>query len=44
MDDDTKARAAAATGADMVNNRSLNIFNGLLRVPVKGKIPALNAI
>ncbi|MGB9164068.1 MAG: hypothetical protein WCC41_06405, partial [Rhodomicrobium sp.] len=29
---------------DLVNNRSRNIFNGLLRVPVNEKIPALNLI
>ena len=31
-------------GADMVNGRDENIFNGLYRVPVKEKIPALNSI
>ena len=38
------ARAALDAGAVMVNMRSRNIFNGLLRVPVKEKIPALNSI
>ena len=28
-DDGSEARAVAATGADMVNGRGLNIFNGL---------------
>jgi hypothetical protein len=34
----------ADCGADLVNKRARNIFNGLLRVPVKKKIPALNLI
>ena len=39
-----EAPGAAARGADMVNRRDGNIFNGLWRVPVKGKIPALDSI
>ena len=39
------ARAAeGANGAGVVNSAVENIFNGLLRVPVKRKIPALNSI
>jgi hypothetical protein len=38
------ARAAPLAGAGLINRRSRNIFNGLLRVPVKEKIPALNSI
>jgi hypothetical protein len=38
------ARAVLFAGAGLVNDRSRNIFNGLLRVPVKEKIPALNSI
>jgi hypothetical protein len=36
--------ATTADGAVMINKRVRNIFNGLLRVPVKEKIPALNSI
>jgi hypothetical protein len=38
------ARDALAKLALAVNARTLNIFNGLWRVPVKEKIPALNSI
>jgi hypothetical protein len=48
------ARAAPLAGTGLVNGRSRDIFNGLLRVrdifngllrvPVKEKIPALNSI
>jgi hypothetical protein len=44
MDEGARARAVAAASADRVNMRSLNIFNGLYRVPVKEKIPPLNSI
>ena len=37
----TDARAALTKPAALVNMRSFNIFNGLWRVPVKEKIPAL---
>jgi hypothetical protein len=36
--------AAAGKGANTVNTRGPNIFNGLFRVPVNEKIPALNLI
>ena len=44
-----KGAAAGAAGelmmpTGLVNNRSRNIFNGLLRVPVNEIIPALNLI
>jgi hypothetical protein len=35
------ARAASLAGASPTNTQSLNIFNGLFRVPVNKKIPAL---
>jgi len=38
------ACAASVPAARVVNSRGRNIFNGLLRVPVKEKIPALNSI
>ena len=38
------ARAAASPGARLVNSMVQNIFNGLERVPVNEKIPALNSI
>jgi hypothetical protein len=38
------ARAASLAGASPINTQSLNIFNGLFRVPVNEKIPALNLI
>jgi len=38
------ARATLPAGAVTVNTRSRNIFNGLFRVPVNEKIPALNLI
>ena len=44
MDGVSGARPTPLAGAGPVNGRSGNIFNGLLRVPVKEKIPALNSI
>ncbi len=38
------ARAASLEGAGPINTQSRNIFNGLFRVPVNEKIPALNLI
>jgi hypothetical protein len=35
---------AVVPAARRINSRSRNIFNGLLRVPVNEKIPALNSI
>jgi hypothetical protein len=37
-------KGSQAGASSWVNRRSRNIFNGLLRVPVKEKIPALNSI
>ena len=38
MDDGARARSVAVASADRVNTRSLNIFNGLYRVPVNSGI------
>ena len=42
--DATGKGATMAKGAVMINKSVWNIFNGLLRVPVNEKIPALNLI